>query len=122
MKSATIFIDDVWTSLLVPIFMSFVSAIVFAFWIYALVCLYSSGTLKEGTNSVVAKLQLTTELKNALWFELLGIVCVTSFQVAVLQFIISYACFVWHFTEDKDNLDHPIWRGVKTDSFIILDL
>ena len=114
MKSATIFIEDVWTSLLVPIVMFFVSAIIFAFWIYALVCLYSSGTLKEGNNSVVAKLQLTTELKNALWFEVLGIVWVNSFQVALLQFIISYACCVWYFTEDKDNLDRPIWRGVKT--------
>ena len=118
MKSATIFINDVWTSLLVPIVMFFVSVGVFAFWILALVYLYSSGTLHHQDNSsAVAKIEFDTRLKNALWFEFLGIIWIDCFKVALIQFIISFACCVWYFTTDKENLDHPIWRGVKNGIF-----
>ena len=114
MKSATIFINDVWTSLLVPIFMFFVSLAVITFWILALVYLYSSGTLQHQDNSsAVAKIEFNTLLKNSLWFEFLGIIWINCFEVALTQFIISFACCVWYFTVDKENLDHPIWRGVK---------
>ena len=118
MKSATMFINDVRTSLLAPIVMFFVSVGVFAFWIFALVYLYSSGTLQHQDNSsAVAKIQFDPLLKNALWFEFLGIIWIDCFKVALIQFIISFACFVWYFTTDKNYIDHPIWRGVKNGIF-----
>ena len=118
MKSATMFINDVWSSLLVPVIMFFISVGVFAFWILALVYLYSSGTLKHQDNaSAVAKIEFDTRLKNALWFEFLGIIWIDCFKVALIQFIISFACCVWYFTANKDELDHPIWRGVKNGVF-----
>jgi solute carrier family 44 (choline transporter-like protein), member 2/4/5 len=118
MKSATIFIDDVWSVLFVPIAIFLISVVVYAFWVVALIYLYSSGTLvKDETADVIAKFQHDQKLQNALWFEFLGIVWINSFKVAMLQFIISFACCVWYFTEDKENLEHPIWRGVKNGIF-----
>lgn len=117
MKSATIFIDDVWSVLFVPIVFFVISVVVFALWVTALIYLYSSGTIEiKDTNiettSVLAKFTHDQQLKNALWFEFLGIVWINSFKVALLQFIISFACCVWYFTPNKASLDRPLCRGI----------
>jgi solute carrier family 44 (choline transporter-like protein), member 2/4/5 len=117
MKSATIFIKDLWSILLVPVFMFFVTLATISFWVAAIVYLYSSGTVTfqeqpDYPNCYSTTIQVNRTLKNAMWFELFGIVWVNSFQVALLQFIISYACAVWYFTADKSHLDRPIKRGI----------
>ena len=115
MKSATIFIEDLWSILLVPIVMFAICVGIFAFWVLALVYLYTSGTLEESSANykALARIQFDDSLKNAMWFELLGIFWINSFQIALLEFIISFACCVWYFSQDKNDLHHPIWRGVK---------
>lgn len=117
MKSATIFIDDVWSVLFIPIIFFILSVAIFFLWITALIYLYSSGTIEVNssttdTNSVIAQFTHDQQLKNAMWFEFLGIFWINSFKVALLQFIISFACLVWYFTINKADLNRPISRGV----------
>ena len=118
MKSATVFMDDLFSIILVPIVLFLVSTVVYILWIAAIIYLYSSGTLViDDTANVIAKFSHDTSLKNALYFEILGILWINSFKIALLQYIVSFACCVWYFSENKETLDSPICRGVKTGLF-----
>lgn len=115
MKSATVFMDDLFSIILVPIILFIVSSIVYALWLAAIVYIYSSGTLvKEETSNVIAKFSHDPALKNALYFEIAGIIWINSFKIALLQYVVSFACSVWYFSENKESLDSPISRGFKT--------
>lgn len=118
MKSATVFIDDLFSIILVPIFIFLFSTVVYILWVAAVIYVYSSGNLViDDHANVIAKFQHDQKLQYALYFEVIGIIWINSFKIALLQYIVSFACCVWYFTADKENLESPISRGVTTGLF-----
>jgi hypothetical protein len=115
MKSATIFLDDLFSIIVVPIIFFIVSTGVYVLWVAAVIYVYSSGTmvLDEHAN-VIAKFQHDEKLKYAIYFEVGGIIWINSFKIALLQYVVSFACCVWYFTKDKSNLHAPIRRGITS--------
>jgi len=112
MKSASLFIADVWESLLVPVVMFLISLVTITFWVIALVYLYSSGTVeKKDKYSAMAHVKFDQNLRSAFWFEFLGILWIDAFKVAMTEFIIACACCIWYFRAKKD--ESPICTATK---------
>lgn len=114
MKSASLFIGDVWQVLLVPIVMFLISVLTFVFWVLALTYLYSSGEVEQKDKySSMVHIKFDDRLRNAFWFEFLGILWINSFKVAFTEFIIATACCVWYFNPNKNESQSPICKGIK---------
>lgn len=116
MKSAVMFIADVWKSLLVPLVVLIISVSITCLWVLALVYLYTSGTPKECTKCpTFGAIDWDETLHGLFWFELLGIFWVNAFKIAATQFIIAYAAASWYFThKSEEGTKSPVWRGVST--------
>ena len=116
MKSAVMFIGDVWKSLLVPITILIISIGVTSLWLVALIYIYSSGTPKECTKCpTFGAVEWDKTLEGLFWFELAGIFWVNAFKIAATQFIIAYAVGAWYFThKSEEGVVSPVWRGVET--------
>jgi solute carrier family 44 (choline transporter-like protein), member 2/4/5 len=100
MKSGAIFMKDTPSIIFVPISMFLLSVLFLIYWVFALVYIYSSGTLKTG-NTVVARISWDDSTRDSLYFELFGIVWITSMKIALTQFIIACTVSIWYFSKEK---------------------
>ena len=103
MKSGAIFIKDVPSILLVPILMFLISCVLLAYWVLAIIFIYSSGELEKG-NSVIAKISWDNTTRHSLYFELVGIIWINSFKVALTQFIIACSVCFWYFSQENSSV------------------
>ena len=111
MKSGAIFLRNVPSILLVPIAMFLVSVAFLIYWVFAIVYIYSTGDLKK-TNSVVARISWDDSTRNALYFEIVGIIWINSMKIALTQFIIACTVCIWYFKRDKAS-----WGSVCTSTY-----
>ena len=119
MKAAASFIGDEFTVVLVPV-ISFVASIcIIAFWVLALVFLYSSGELKKADKyHTFAPVEWDTTTRNLFYFEFASILWVNAFKVAMTQFTIACTVFYWYFEQNTSNNTnfkflHAFWAGLR---------
>jgi len=114
MKSAAIFFKDVWEVVFVPVAFFFISAIFLVFWVLALVYIYTSGTIpQEEKYEPINSIDWDNTMRNSFYFELLGIVWIIAIKIALVQFIIAFACSVWYFYQDRERKHDIVCEGVK---------
>ena len=112
-KSAALFISETSHIVLFPLVMFFVSVGIYAYWVLALLYLYSSGEMPESDRySPIAELTWNENLRNAFYFELVGILWINSFKIALTQFVVSYSVCVWYFNQNRDSQESKVCRGL----------
>lgn len=114
MKSGAIFLKDVPSIIFVPIIMFLLSVAFFIYWVLAIIYIYSSGDLKK-TNSVVARISWDDSTRNSLYFEIVGIIWISSMKIALTQFIIACTVCIWYFNRDK-----AAWGSVCKSAYIAI--
>ncbi|CAG9332171.1 unnamed protein product [Blepharisma stoltei] len=113
MKSGAIFLKDAWIILLVPVLVFVFSVGFFCYWILSLVYIYSSGGMyHKDEEGKMAHISWDESERNSFYFELVAILWVNSFKVALVQFIIACSVCIWYFSETKGHVGlGPICRS-----------
>lgn len=102
MKSGAIFINDTPLVVLLPILVYLISCIYFIFWILSLIYIYSSGHLDK-TTSGIAQISWDNTTRNSFYFQLLSVLWVNSFKIALSQFMVSCTVCFWYFSRDSSS-------------------
>jgi hypothetical protein len=116
MKSAALFLKDTWGALLVPIVIFAFSLAVFAFWIAALVFLYTAGEVKQVDKySAFPQMIWEDNIRNCFYFMFVSILWINAFLVALSEFIIAGAVCFWYYDYNRQPrlVDSPIASSTK---------
>jgi flagellar biosynthesis protein FliP len=113
MKTASMFLRDVPSVLFAPLAVFAVSFGVYIYWTFALVYIYSSGSIEhKNSSSDYAKYDWDDSTRNSFYFEFLSILWINAFKVAFTQFVIASAASYWYFDQNRNAGKHYVLRSV----------
>lgn len=103
-KTASLFISDVKSVLLVPpIFIVFFAAF-WAFWISAALFLYSIGEANKHSHLPVASMTWDDTTRKMIIYFIFAGLWANAFISAVNQFVIASACCIWYFAQSNAHM------------------
>lgn len=103
-KTASLFINDVKSVLLVPPFFILLFAFFWAFWISAALFLYSIGEVDPKEHIPVASIKWDQNTRRMIFYFIFAGLWANAFISALNQFVIASACCIWYFAQGNAHV------------------
>ena len=99
------FINDVPSTLLIPIFLSFIITLFLTWWIISFSYLFSVGELRYDPGDLFGDMVWSSEVKIGIFILFFGLIWFISFLISTNIFVIASLCASWYFERiDKNQI------------------
>ena len=117
LKSATLFIVDVKTSLLLPPLFFLFTVGLYVYWVVATLHIYATGDI-ENHDRVFPDSNMTKTARNLYFFHFFGVLWVNAFLSALLEFTLASSVAIWYFSLNSDSgpirpVTRSIYRAIR---------
>lgn len=98
-KTATLYVADNFSVMLLPPIMAIVLAILWVWWIFSVVYVVGLGEIKGSGSSPFATVTFDTNTRNMVYYFMFGGLWKQAFILALNQFILGSSVCIWYFNQ-----------------------
>ncbi len=112
LKSATLFIVQVKTALLLPPLFFLFAVGLYIYWLLATLSIFSSGDISSDS-TVFPDANMDQTARNLYYFHFFGILWINAFLSALLEFTLASSVAIWYFSLNSDaRVQRPVSRSL----------